>query len=602
MKKKTKIQENKRKSTVIRTIQIVGMIVIPLLLFYLEACFTYHPFERTRWRAQILNLVILEALFWVLFMLIGRARWALQIETLFVLICGVANYYVISFRGNPIVPWDFMSLGTAASVAGEYSYKLGGKQVLLILIFIALLVAEYFIDIRISRKKWVARLVAGVLSLAIICGITVVISDDEKVTKLQLYPFLFTPNVMYERNGFAVTFLMDLRYLRVDKPAGYHANTVTELLDEYSGEDWGATEGTDSGQKLPNVIVVMDEAFSDVGILGPVNVDQDPLPFLHSLQEGAENTISGQLHVSVKGGNTANTEFEFLTGSTMAFLPAGSIPYQQYITGEQPSLASYLKTLGYTTAAAHPYYASGWNRNIVYPSMGFESFLDKNDYSTAHLIRGYVDDMSCVDKIIEQYENKELDQPLFSFTVTMQNHSPYTDGYQLVDGNLSVDGDTRSALALYESLMRESDKALEAMITYFEKQEEPTVIVFFGDHQPTDSVVSSIQRYGSDSMSEQELEAVRYEVPYIIWANYDIEEAQDRDSSPNYLAAQMCEAAGIPLADYQEFLLDIAKDYPVISTQKSVNSQGEVMDDLTRETRLVDYQKLQYYWLFDSDK
>ena len=210
--------------------------------------------------------------------------------------------------------------------------------------------------------------------------------------------------------------------------------------------------------------------------------------------------------------------------------------------------------------------------------------------------------MSCVDKIIEQYENKELDQPLLSFTITMQNHSPYTDGYQLVDGNLSVDGDTRSALALYESLMRESDKALEAMITYFEKQEEPTVIVFFGDHQPTDSVVSSIQRYGSDSMSEQELEAVRYEVPYIIWANYDIEEAQDRDSSPNYLAAQMCEAAGIPLADYQEFLLDIAKDYPVISTQKSVNSQGEVMDDLTRETRLVDYQKLQYYWLFDSDK
>ena len=122
----------------------------------------------------------------------------------------------------------------------------------------------------------------------------------------------------------------------------------------------------------------MDEAFSDPAVLGEVDANMDYMPFVHSLQNGAENAITGKLHVSVKGGNTANTEFEFLTGNTMAFLPQGSVAYQQYIHEETQSLASYLKSLGYTTRAAHPYKASGWDRETVYPLLGFEraDFID----------------------------------------------------------------------------------------------------------------------------------------------------------------------------------------------------------------------------------
>lgn len=588
----------------------LALLLIPVVLFYMEAFFTYNPFERTRWRAQLLNILFLELVFVILFMVTCRAVWALRIETAIVLMIGIANYYVISFRGNPIVPWDFLSLKTAASVAGEYNYGLGIKQVLLILLFAVLFYLERFVKIKIERKNWIKQLLAGAAALSAIFGMTWVVSQDSYVTKLQLYPFLFTPNVMYERNGFAVTFLMDLRYLSVEKPEGYSANEVKEILESYrDGYSWESAEGNQSDtekEELPNILVIMNEAFSDVGVLGEFSVSEDYMPFVHSLQKGEDNTLTGTLHVSVKGGNTANTEFEFLTGQTMAFLPAGSIPYQQYVNGEVPSMASYLKGLGYSTVALHPYNASGWNRDKVYPFFGFEEFLDKDEFRTASLLRGYVDDMSCTDKLIELFENKETGNPLFAFLVTMQNHSPYTDGYQFMDGNIEVNGDTHSQLSEYLTLLQKSDEALQALVEYFKGQEEPTVIMFFGDHQPADSVVSSIARTGGDEVSPQPAgeslegtaEAKRYEVPYVIWANYDLEETKGGDTSANYLGAEVLEAAGVPLSDYQKYLLELQEKYPAISTQRLLQADGSTGDREAEEVK--QYQKLQYYLLFDS--
>ena len=127
------------------------------------------------------------------------------------------------------------------------------------------------------------------------------------------------------------------------------------------------------------------------------------MPFIDSLKE---NSVRGNLYVSVKGGNTANTEFEFLTGNSLAFLPAGSVAYQQFVKSDLPSLASHLGDLGYTTAALHPYRASGWNRNIVYPKLGFDAMYFQEDFQNATTCRGYVDDQSAFNKLIELYENK----------------------------------------------------------------------------------------------------------------------------------------------------------------------------------------------------
>lgn len=99
----------------------------------------------------------------------------------------------------------------------------------------------------------------------------------------------------------------------------------------------------------------MNEAFSDLSVLGEFTTNKEYLPFIQSL---TDNTVKGNVYVSVKGGNTPNSEFEFLTGTSMAYLPAGSIPYQQYINSDTPSMVSQLEELGYSTTAMHPYPAS----------------------------------------------------------------------------------------------------------------------------------------------------------------------------------------------------------------------------------------------------
>ena len=177
----------------------------------------------------------------------------------------------------------------------------------------------------------------------------------------------------------------------------------------------------------------------------------------------------------------------------MAFLPSGSIPYQQYINGEIPSLVSYLDGLGYDTYAMHPYYATGWNRDKIYPdAISHAYFIDA--FTAPSYVRKYVDDASCMKKIIDIYESKQKGQPMFLFNVTMQNHSPYTEAYPNLTQDISLDGVNAFALSQYLSLIKKSDAALEELVNYFATAEEPTVIVFFEKPSANNSCYSRFLR------------------------------------------------------------------------------------------------------------
>ena len=345
----------------------------------------------------------------------------------------------------------------------------------------------------------------------------------------------------------------------------------------------------------------MDEAFSDVSVLGEFDTNEDDMPFVRSMLNGAENTVSGYLNVSVCGGNTANTEFEFLTGDTMAFLPTGSIPYQQYIKRKVPSIAGYLSELGYDTYAQHPYYGSGWEREKIYPLLGFDKMNFVEDYVPRTIVRQYVSDESDFDMIIRTFEQKEEGKPAFIFNVTMQNHGGYTSEYDDFVNDVCATEVDNQALNQYLSLVRLTDEKLRELVEYFDNQEEDTVIVFFGDHQPSDSVVAPIWKLNgkdSGSLSKEDSE-LRYMVPYFIWANYDIDEAQNEDTSVNYLGAKMLQYAGVPTSEYQNFLLELENYYPVISGVKIQKSAETDSDKKSAEEMMNKYKCLQYYTMFD---
>ena len=573
-------------------LQAVAFSVVPIALFYLMEFYEHVPWKEVRSQAQLFNMLLFELIAWGLFFVIGRASIALQIVTVCSMLFGLVNHYVMKFRSTPFVPWDIYSVKTAMSVADEYDFSPEGQVIIVTILFLLIIIALFFWKFRLEMR-FRYRVIAVLAVFICLIQFVRCLQNEEFQSRNYLYPFLFTPGYMTKVNGMAVTFAMDLAYVKVDRPSGYRKEEAQMLLEAYQTKEEETTAVNQKDRNYPNIIVIMDEAFSDLSVLGNLPVNEDYMPFVHQLQKGAENTITGNLHVSVCGGNTANSEFEFLTGHTMAFLPTGSIPYQQYIKKETPSLASYLKELGYATYAQHPYYASGWEREKVYPYLGFEetSFLD--DYESPQYLRKYVSDESSFSHVIDTYQKKEAGKPAFIFNVTMQNHGGYSEEYSNFTSDIMVFGSENASLNQYLSLIKRTDQEFEKLISYFAKEEEKTIVIFFGDHQPNDAVaapVLSLNGKSTKNLSKEEQE-LRYQVPYVVWANFDIDEKRNYDVSLNYLAADVLQWAGVPTSDYQNFLLELQAKIPVISAVKNDNP---------KDKEVQNYQKLQYYCLFDQ--
>ena len=573
----------------------------------------------------VLNLLFFYVLYGLLTALTGSVRMGFRLATLVPMLFGLTNYFVVSFCGSPIVPWDLLSFGTAASVADNYEFVLSWKAFYSVLAFIWMILLSSKSTVRLGRKK------LRVISIAAYAALMFLYVGEIQNSAVQSFfgmdTTLFTLNVLYRNNGIAAAFLGNLRFLNIEQPSGYSVDKVEALMKQVEenaknepetdaqGETVQATqaetnataetEAPASSGQYPNIVVIMNEAFSDLSVWGDFATSEEVMPFFKSLQQEA---VGGELYVSVKGGNTANTEFEFLTGDTMGFLPKGSIPYQQYINDETPSLASYLKTLGYSTTAIHPYNRTGWDRDTVYEKFGFDEFLDKDSFSSPYRLRGYISDKSAFDKIREQFSIKGDDERKFIFEVTMQNHGGYsreTPDFNIYLTLPEVTGKTTSVVATekYLTLINQTDRALEELIDYFKEQDEPVIVVMFGDHQPSDYITNVIQRIcgatTSDSLADLEQ---GYRVPFVMWSNYGLEHKYYDGISVNYLSSILMENAGIPLTGYQTFLKKLMETLPVINANVYRDADGNFYnyEDDAYSGELKDYQMLQYNHLVDK--
>ncbi len=619
------IKENKKKKKEKRQIKInwgkvinaLVMLLVPVIVFYLQEFMIRNPFEKMKVSVQILNIFFWEFLLIALFCVSGRLKIAIWLECLVAFLLGLSNYYVISFRGAPIQPWDFASIGVAASVASGYDYSIKKNVWICIIGLILICAIAYFCNMRMPRilkrsfRLWTpatwkitGRRSATIRGAAIVLSVAALIiygfnvGSDATVKRFKIYDKLFTPLTMTYKDGTPVAFLIEAKYMRVEKPEGYSKKNAEDLLSQYA-------DATDSeGESVkPNIIVIMNEAFSDLKILDDYSTNIDEMPFVRSLLRGTDNSVSGYLDVSVVGGNTANTEFEFLTGDSMAWLPQGSVPYQQYVNRPTESMASTLKQNGYSTVAIHPYKPKGWCRDTVYDYFGFDRFYSVGDFENPQTLRKYVSDKADYEKIIELYENRNESEPLFIFNVTMQNHSPYTEEFEDFDPEVQVEGIKSQATNQYLSLMHRSDEALEELISYFDNQTEPVILVFFGDHQPTDSVVSPIYKLNGRnvySLSDEE-ETYRYKVPFVVWSNTELAMSDtDVSMSPNLLGAKVLQMAGVSMTPYERFMCELGDRYDSISLMQVRDSDGSVSVPSESREELSDYRILQYYHLFNK--
>ena len=204
-------------------------------------------------------------------------------------------------------------------------------------------------------------------------------------------------------------------------------------------------------------------------------------------------------------------------------------------------------------------------------------------------------------KIQELYEQKALEDRIFVFDVTMQNHGGYERQENEPEDTIYAEDAESKEADLYLSLIDESDKAFGELVQYFEKVPEKTIICMFGDHQPMFEEEGFYEQIyaQTDGLSETDKIFNQYKTPFIIWANYDIPEQDGIDISANYLGALLLETAGIPGNSFFNFLTKQMKAYPVITVNGYKDNKGNAFQWSGEGTEFLDYRILQYYELFD---
>ena len=576
-------------------IRILFALVIPLGCFYTFETLT-HQMSTMIELAKRLNIAFYYWLFLFVFFIAGRTSISMAICVAAIAIIGVGNYFVVMFRSNPIVPWDIYSFETAMSVADNYVFSVDWALAEHIAMFILMLIVGVRTNIRLNKK-----ILRPILTVAMCIPAYFYISylwQDNLERNTGLNDTLFNAKYMHSKDGFFVSFILDIHFLQIEEPKNYSDEYALSLLNEQE------VEKVETPEELPDIIAIMDETFSDPAVLGEFETNKDYMPFVHSILRGeVANTISGYADVSVLGGNTANSEFEFLTGNSMAFFPNGSVPYLQYIRDGISTIVPQLEEYGYTTYGTHPYRAKGWNREFIYDLMGFDYRYFQGSFPFEDKLRNYVSDEADFKSILEWRNNTE--GPFFMFNVTMQNHSNYGGDFDNFDPQIVAKFKNTSSnkyLNKYLSLMYETDQDVASLLSELSQSDRKTIVVFWGDHQPNDYVVRPIYKeYGLDFDNQTyEQQQQRQKTPFFIWANYDIQEQTNVEISLNYLNILLFETAGLQLDEYQTFRKNLWQgQIPMMNAVGYRNDDGDLVeyDDAPEEIQnlLNEYQNIQYY-------
>ena len=539
----------------------------------------------------LMNLIWYYLLFLLCRLILGRRRRAAATAAGLSFFVGIVNHYVLRFRGRILFPADLTAWETAANVADAFDFSLDAamRQG-------AVLLAAYLFLVWMCVPQRRRDKLAGLLVLVDV-GYCFVFFKTGALPALGIY----TQQWVTQANGFLLNFTVALRYSALDKPEDYSRSQVLELMEAYPTE-----AGDPSVVRPTNLIVVMNESFADLTIFEGLEASEDPTPFLHSMEE---NTVRGWMYSPVTGGGTASVEFEYLTGFSTVFQPPHTVAYQLYAEEGMPSLAALAGSVGYDSTAFHPYKSSGWNRPIVYEDMRFDHQLYEEDVTDPYLVRRYVSDQSDYEMLYSITDREEGD-PAFIFNVTMQNHSSYAQGWNNLEKTVTLSTEQRTAdttAEQYLALMRASDDALRDLITHYERSSEPTMIVFFGDHQPPLKNAFYEQLYGKplDQRTTEEV-LKQYATPFFLWTNYDIQEREDVVLSPNYLGVLTAQAAGLPLTGFMNFLSRLYEELPVITPVGLITGDGQAVkrEELTGEQQewLLAYETLNYCGIVDLDE
>lgn len=572
----------------------------------------------------ISNLALILLFITTLYFLAQRRGGLIALLALVFFDFGIGCYYLLRFKYTVIIPSDFFALGTAASVANNFNYYLTPDALWAACYFMLVcgfcswlrpmpnLALKQTVDQvkhgahfvstartcptkRCPLKAAFAKLRAHLQSAptaaknmgafligAFLIYVVCFVLNYRDFGAINNY---WSPWETYRVQGTLVSFISEWQDLKLPVPKDYSDEKAEELIKHYANKydtTLGATPqraqaAEQFNQLKPAVVAIMNETYSDLSIYDGMHVGYKGPEYIKNGLSDA--LLSGTLSMSILGGGTANSEFEYLTNQSCLFTGPG-IAYSIYNLKNSPSLAREFKKLGYQTTAMHPFGAQNWNRNNAYPDLGFDKFISDTDFDRdAPRWRGWISDQASYQKVLDVLEKS--DKPQFILDVTVTNHSGYDDkrvgddyrpGYQPDFGGEKITNELNE----YLGSIKRTEEEFQWFIEKVKQLKRPVVVVFFGDHQP------SFPTYYNDAWFKDEDEATHlarlYQTTYIIWANYKVSGAAQNNpklhASASNLSSYTLHTIGAPLTDYQKAQLAINQELPIVTSFTVMDKDG----------------------------
>lgn len=528
------------------------------------------------------------------------------------------TYFKLQLRGEPFLPWDIPQFMEASNVVGKANLELRPSMAWTLALFIALTVAASFLDERKRRheiRSRLKRIGTGVVFAALLLLQVFGIYLQPAVTSFfGIVPDMWMQNRFYADYGVVSGFLTNLQALHISKPDGYSQENLSALKDLIEKnrptaplyqDSYAAT--TASTVKQPNIIYIMCEAFWDVTELDGIVFDREITPTLDDLKKRA---AMGRSYSPSFGGGTCDVEFEALTGYSMEHLPAGSKPYQQHVTHTMFSLPNYLRSQGYSTMAIHGYYRKYWSRDKAYPYLGIDRFISAENFINPERKRsfywkgGLISDVEVGNRIIKEFEQRDKSKPLFLHAVTMQNHSSYNEKnypaeelVNILEAPEGLSSETISQLRDFATGIHQADAMLGSLVEYFSHVEDPTILVFWGDHYNTIGRGYELyEKTGYIAKGDVKSPLLRG-TPLVIWSNYS-NQAVDLGTIGAYnISPVMMDLYNLEKPLYFDFLLDGMSLYRARTRGVTVEPDGSFSETMTQAQQ----QWFDRHWLLQYD-
>ena len=577
------IQKEKRQKLFNHLFNFILFVTIPFILVFFSTLIQKEFAEDAfNWMTAnigivTLNIAIIYIAFFALRIIYKNSGVSFFFTSILYLALPLISKLKFNVRGEVLILNDFSLISNAKEMIGfvELTKSLTNIVTLIILFIIATSILINLKEkVKVNRKTSFIGLMLSVTFVIIIFSNSNILKSfgvNENVR--------FSPNIIHDKQGTLLGLYSNAIMNKIEEPKNYGKEEVYKILDKANQEyalnneeafDSFGDEIEKATSEYPNIIMIMSESFCDPTVFPNISYSKDPIEYVKKLSKKYlnGNITYGNLITTTFAGGTSNIEYEAFTGNLSAFMPYGTVPYTDLLSkiNNVQTIQKVLKNNNYKTIAIHSYEGRFYNRDKVYPDLGFDTFLDANKLKDVGYYGKYVGDVTVYKNIIDQIEKHENDkEPLFIWALTMQNHTPYTaKNFDKESLYIKVSGDNLSDVAMdkltgYVNGIYESSKRLEILIDYLEQTEKPTILMFYGDHNPSLYEVyvdtHMIKTQDTNKWTEDEMLKM-HSVPYFIYQNFNNTNKMEKTNclGTMQLGNVLLNLAGVKKTSYFKFL------------------------------------------------